>query len=485
MKKIFISSVQKEFAEERKLLKRYISKNPAYRRLFDTFVFEEDVVAADRRTDEVYIDELRKCDVYIGLIGSEYGFEDSEGVSPTEREYDEATRLGLTRLVFVLEKNGVKRYSKEEAFLKKISASIIRAKCDDSSALLLEIYASLDGLLVEQGAYAFLPFEATPCEGATLKDISRSKVREFIVAAKIKRGLPLAQNIAIEDFLRHFHLLSFNGVPLNSAILLFGRNPQSRFLTSQVKCVQWPTSERKKPIKDHRIITGTLFEMADEAVAFVLDKLEKWIGARDSGVGAVAPTGFDIPRAVVLEAIVNAIAHRDYDSNASVQVELFPDKLLVMSPGNPHPSVDVANLDKPHPSTPVNPLIADALYQTGHIERLGTGLEDLFITCKSMGLPKPKIEQIGGVFHITIFRNVKGGVPVNVPVNVSVNVPVKVSLTEQIYALIKDNPGLNRISIAERLGVEVRTVARHLSLLRGRIEFRGAPKTGGYWHIDA
>ena len=42
--------------------------------------------------------------------------------------------------------------------------------------------------------------------------------------------------------------------------------------------MQWPTSERRKPIKDHKIITGTLFEMADEAVAFVLDKLEKWIG---------------------------------------------------------------------------------------------------------------------------------------------------------------------------------------------------------------
>ncbi len=93
--RIFISSVQKEFAEERRLLKRYISKNPAYRRLFDTFVFEEDVVAADRRTDEVYLDELRRCNVYIGLVGSEYGFEDSEGVSPTEREYDEATRLGI------------------------------------------------------------------------------------------------------------------------------------------------------------------------------------------------------------------------------------------------------------------------------------------------------------------------------------------------------------------------------------------------------
>lgn len=76
MKRIFISSVQKEFAEVRKLLKRYISKNPAYRRLFDTFVFEEDVVASDRRTDEVYLDELRRSNIYIGLIGSEYGFED-------------------------------------------------------------------------------------------------------------------------------------------------------------------------------------------------------------------------------------------------------------------------------------------------------------------------------------------------------------------------------------------------------------------------
>ena len=53
-RKIFISSVQTEFAEERRLLKRYISKTSAYRRFFDTFVFDEDVVAADRRTDEVY-----------------------------------------------------------------------------------------------------------------------------------------------------------------------------------------------------------------------------------------------------------------------------------------------------------------------------------------------------------------------------------------------------------------------------------------------
>ena len=128
--------MQKEFAEVRKLLKRYISKNPAYKRLFDTFVFEEDVVAADRRTDEVYLDELGKCDIYLGLIGNEYGFEDNNGVSPTEREFNEATRLGLRRLVFVLDGDTQMRHPKESAFLSRISASLVRAKCSDHAQLM-------------------------------------------------------------------------------------------------------------------------------------------------------------------------------------------------------------------------------------------------------------------------------------------------------------------------------------------------------------
>lgn len=74
--------------------------------------------------------------------------------------------------------------------------------------------------------------------------------------------------------------------------------------------------------------------------------------------------------------------------------------------------------------------------------------------------------------------------PVSVPVSVPVNVLVKVSLAEQIYALIQESPGLNRVLIAEMIGVDVRTVGRKVSALRGRIEFRGAPKTGGYYVVE-
>ena len=228
--------------------------------------------------------------------------------------------------------------------------------------------------------------------------------------------------------------------------------------------------------------------MADAAVSFVLDKLEKWIGPRGTGVGATAPTGFDIPREVVMEAIVNGIAHRDYTSTASVQVELFPDRLLVMSPGKPHPAVDVAHLDKPHSSSPVNPLIADALYQTGHIERLGTGLEDLFKTCKSAKLPRPKIELMGGGFHITIFRK-----KTNKKTNKKPHVGVGIELSERMHLTGSSKLVLDAILKAPEISIT------HLSRIT-KLSFEGVryqiaklkkkvglvhvgPDKGGHWEV--
>lgn len=480
--RIFVSSVQKEFAAERALLKRCIARNPAYRRLFDTFVFELDAVAADRRADEVYLAELADCAIYIGLVGNEYGREDASGVSPTEREFDEATRLGLPRLVFVLDRDPAGRHPKEAAFLSKISDSLVRAKCRDSAELMVEIYAALDGLLVERGAYRIGPFDASPCEGATMQDISRKKVREFVSTAKRTRHLPLAVGMPAEKVLQHFHLLAADGTPLNSAVLLFGKAPQERFPSARVMCVEWPTAVRAKPIKDHRIFGGTLSGMADAAVSFVLDKLEWRIGSRETGVGAVAPTDYDIPRTVVAEAIVNGIAHRDYSATGAVQVELFPDKLVVMSPGKPHPLTDVSSLDKPHASHPVNPLLAEALYQTGHIERLGTGLEDLFRACHAAGLPKPKVEILSGEFHLTVFRNPHGALPFRDAMHDAINETINDAINETI----KSRPGIKKTELVALFGKSRPTIERAVAKLKkqGLIEYRGSKKTGGYYPLS-
>ena len=76
--RLFLSSVQKEFAAERAALRDFLRGDALLRRFFEPFLFE-DVPAADRRADEVYLDEVARCDVYVGLFGNDYGFEATAG----------------------------------------------------------------------------------------------------------------------------------------------------------------------------------------------------------------------------------------------------------------------------------------------------------------------------------------------------------------------------------------------------------------------
>ena len=93
---IFISSVQKELAEERQALKAYVEGDALLSRFFEVFLFEQ-LPAADRRADRVYLDQVDRCDLYLGLFGDEYGYEDAAGISPTAREFNRATERGKSR----------------------------------------------------------------------------------------------------------------------------------------------------------------------------------------------------------------------------------------------------------------------------------------------------------------------------------------------------------------------------------------------------
>lgn len=104
--------------------------------------------------------------------------------------------------------------------------------------------------------------------------------------------------------------------------------------------------------------------------------------------GPQAPVDYEIPRAAIAEAIVNAVAHRDYTSNASVQVMLFSDRLEVWNPGELPVGLTPEMLYNPHPSIPRNPLIADPLFFLAHyIEKAGTGILDAVELCRLHGLP--------------------------------------------------------------------------------------------------
>ena len=81
----------------------------------------------------------------------------------------------------------------------------------------------------------------------------------------------------------------------------------------------------------YQVYKGNLFELVDQSVNFVLSKIDYAVGTRSQG--SIIPTAYEIPPEAIEEAIVNAIAHRDYDSTSSVQVMLFADRLEIRNPG--------------------------------------------------------------------------------------------------------------------------------------------------------
>jgi ATP-dependent DNA helicase RecG len=81
-RKVFVSSVQKEMENERQALKAYLRDDALLSRFFDVFLFE-DLPAADRRADAIYFAEVGTSDIYVALLGNEYGKEDKDELSPT------------------------------------------------------------------------------------------------------------------------------------------------------------------------------------------------------------------------------------------------------------------------------------------------------------------------------------------------------------------------------------------------------------------
>jgi len=411
---IFISSVQKELAEERRAIKAFVEDNALLRRYFTAFLFE-DLPAADRRADEVYLDEVDRCAIYIGLFGNDYGDEDKDGVSPTEREFDRATLRAKPRLIFVRGANDTGRHPRMRALVGKAGDQLIRRRFATPAELTKELYASLVDYLEDQGVIQNRPFDERPSRDATLDDIDAAAVVHFVRRARFERQFPLPEETAMVDVLTHLNLIR-DGHPIHAAVLLFSRDPQRFIPCAEIRCMHFHGTDIQRPVPFYRVFKGNLFEQVDQAENFVLSVVNRSVGTRDNG--PQAPVTFEIPPSVIREAIVNAVAHRDYASAAAVQVSVFADRVEVSNPGELPAPLTPERLREPHNSIARNSRVCDVLFLTRYIEKYGTGTLMMIRDSLAHSLPEPDFRQRGGEFVATLGRDwltpgVLAGMPLN------------------------------------------------------------------------
>lgn len=399
---IFISSVQKELAHERRAVKNFVHADPLLSRFFEVFLFE-DLPAADLRADAVYLSEVDRCTLYLGLFGNDYGFEDAQGISPTEREFDRATALGKPRLIYVRGGDDSARHSKMRALVRKAGDQLIRRRFADTAELLTAVNASLVEYLAQRGAIQTRPYEEQPCAQASLDDIDVQTLADFVRRARHERQFPLAEHTPVAQVLTHLNLLD-GAQPTHAAVLLFGSNPQRYMPAAEIRCMHFHGTQVQRPVPFYRIYKGTLFQQVDQATDFVLSVLNRAVGTRSES--SQAPVTYEIPPDVIREAIINAVAHRDYAaSGEAIQVSVFVDRVEVCNPGALLPPLTPDDLRKAHRSVARNPRLCDALFLAHYIEKYGTGTLMMVDECHRHGLPEPRFGQDGREFLVTLWRH--------------------------------------------------------------------------------
>ncbi len=199
----------------------------------------------------------------------------------------------------------------------------------------------------------------------------------------------------VESVLRKLDLIQ-DGKLTRAAVLLFGKNPQQRFVTAEIHMGRF-----KEPltIVDDKLLKGNLFEQLDA----VMQLFQQYLQVRVE-VGSRVEEGksmldalrhketWDFPLDALREAVINTLIHRDYfDTSADIQIRVFDDRVLIANPGGLPEDLTVEDLKREyHPSRPRNPLLAQVFYYAELIEKWGSGTWRMAELCRAQGMPGPE-----------------------------------------------------------------------------------------------
>jgi len=169
--------------------------------------------------------------------------------------------------------------------------------------------------------------------------------------------------IADEDRNRYLRSAgAVRGGMLTNAGILFFTDADMHIPHARIRMIRMVNNE---PVWS-REFEGSVTRVIEAAYSAILAEIQKV----DVVVGARRIRIEEYPPRAIREAIINAVAHRNYAVSADIRVFLHPDRIEIRNPGGLMPGVDIE--DPEH--VPRNPALANLLYDAGFIERYGYGI---------------------------------------------------------------------------------------------------------------
>jgi ATP-dependent DNA helicase RecG len=415
--RVFVSSVQKELEDERVIVQNLLNTDAFLSAHVAALLYEYEPASPDKALAGC-LKSLDECQVYLLIVAAQYGTLVGK-LSITHAEYRHAKKKKLPVLAFIKGDRSVKREPGTEALLKELDADGPKYKrFGNVIDLQKEVRAALVKLLKDQFGIApstdeneiaqhtieaTSTFESQPLARLRWKELDHEVVRRLIGAAESRD----ADKLSSADLLSGASLrglvwrdpVSGEHFATAAGIVLLARDPSAVFPQCRILADAYRGTEPDGAPGDHEDIRGAMPLAVDRAIAFI-DRNTRH-PMKIVGLNRVRLDEY--PVEALREALVNAVAHRQYeDAGRKIMLEVFADRVVISSPGLPPAPITLANLRKgKYRPCSRNPVLAQCLSYFHRIEERGSGFRRMRDLMIDHGLDQPLLGTDTGYFQVT------------------------------------------------------------------------------------
>ena len=255
--------------------------------------------------------------------------------------------------------------------------------------------AALNEFLLKRAGYTW---DDVIQEDASFNDIDEATIKKYLRKAEEVGRLPDIDGLSIPELLEKLRLAK-NGKLKRAAIVLFGKDPGRFYPNTFVKIGKFEDDDFT--IRFQEVEDGNIIQVLDK----VLRTLDyKFLIKNISFVGMNRVETLEYPVPALREMLLNALIHRNY-MGAPTQLRVYDNKLFLWNHGTLPDGITLDKLTKLHSSFPRNPVLAEACFLGGYIDSWGSGIMKILDSCKAARLPIPAMEEDGGGFRVTLFKD--------------------------------------------------------------------------------
>ena len=226
-------------------------------------------------------------------------------------------------------------------------------------------------LLTERRLSNIRTFDAMPCLGTTLEDLDITLFKKEYLSKAVAEDILQEDKRTIEEQMASLGLYDLRyQCPTNAAIVLFGNNPERFLHGAYIQYVRFKGLDRAGDIINEHKFSGNLCKVLPRIDVFVETSIAQ---KRPIPISVLREkTVSKYPYWATRELLMNAIMHRDYQSNAPVAFYEYDDRIEIQNAGGLYGKVSANNF--PNVSDYRNPFIAEAMKVLGYVNRFSRGV---------------------------------------------------------------------------------------------------------------